>query len=98
MTSIETHTFDKVVSSFDGTVYFEDGSTLEISSAVAMGFAIELQRDTAPEFISYGSPLAIRENFHSEMRMVLKFPQKDSAGSIVTYRHTEAVELGMEIV
>lgn len=52
MTSIETRTFDKVVSSFDGTVYFEDGSTLEISSA----------------------------------------------GSIVTYRHTEAVELGMEIV
>ena len=96
MTSIETRTFDKVVSSFDGTVYFEDGSTLEISSAVAMGFAIELQRDTAPEFI--WSPLAIRENFYSEIRMVLQFPQKDSDGSIVTYRHTEAVELGMEIV
>lgn len=40
MTSIETRTFDKVVSSFDGTVYFEDGSTLEISSAVELGMEI----------------------------------------------------------
>ena len=92
----ETYAFDKVISSFDGNVYFEDGSTLEISSAASMGLFLELERDIIPAFIADDPRTATREAFYSGLRIVLKFPQKNSDGSIVTYRHTEAVELGRE--